>query len=75
MRSPVRVVETGKVYDEASIANWFALGKNTCPCTGQRLRRLDYVPEAKLQKEIEQWIEQTGYTEVKSNCQTARVPV
>lgn len=63
MRRPVRLVATGKVYDETSIADWFALGKNTCPCTGQTLRQLDYVHEEKLKKEIEQWIHQTGYTE------------
>lgn len=63
MRRPVRLVETGKVYDEASITDWFALGKNTCPSTGQTLKSLEYESENELKRRIDKWIGDTGYTE------------
>lgn len=75
MRRPVRLVETGKVYDERSIADWFALGKNTCPSTGQRLVNLDYEPEVQLKFEIDQWIASTGWTEEQSAPVPAPAPV
>ena len=34
MRDPVVLVETGQIYDKASIHGWFQRGRNTCPLTG-----------------------------------------
>eukprot|EP00210_Caulerpa_lentillifera_P006390 g6104.t1 len=63
MKRPVRLVETGKIYDERSITDWFALGKSTCPSTGQRLINLDYELDIELKSQIDKWIENTGWIE------------
>ena len=34
MSDPVVLVETGQIYDRASITEWFRTGNNTCPLTG-----------------------------------------
>lgn len=35
MQDPVVLVETGQMYDRASITHWFEIGHNTCPLTGR----------------------------------------
>ena len=66
MRRPVRLVDTRKVYDEKSITDWFALGKKTCPATGQTLTTCEYTHDSELQTRIDTWVQETGYTEVRS---------
>lgn len=66
MQRPVRLLETGMVYDESSIADWFALGKMTCPSTGQTIKSLEYVPEEDLAARIEQWTFDHPSTEVRT---------
>ena len=37
MSDPVVLVETGQIYDRPSIQEWFRMGNNTCPLTGDAI--------------------------------------
>jgi len=63
MRRLVRLEETSAVYDEDSIANWFAMGKATCPNIGQTMQILSYDHDAELQSRIDEWKAETGFVQ------------
>lgn len=60
MRDPVVLVETGQIYDKASIHGWFQRGRNTCPLTGKQLisQRLTHLHT--LRAAIEEWASRQG---------------
>lgn len=58
MRDPVVLVETGQIYDKASIRGWFQRGRNTCPLTGKRLASQRLTELHTLRTAIEEWAAQ-----------------
>lgn len=55
MTNPV-IAEDGFTYEEEAIKEWFAMGKNTSPMTNLPLTALDYIPNAKLRQQIEEYL-------------------
>jgi len=55
MERPVTLVETGYTYDLASIQEWFARGKNTCPMTNVSLVNKTATSNVELFQAIQSW--------------------
>lgn len=55
MSSPV-IAEDGFTYEEASLKEWFDMGKNTSPMTNLVMTTLDYIPNVKLRERIEEYL-------------------
>lgn len=59
MSDPVTIA-TGHTYERSSILKWFRTGNRTCPKTGQRLPRTDFVPNAALKHLIKGFCSEKG---------------
>lgn len=60
MRDPVVLVESGQIYDKASIHEWFQRGRNTCPLTGKQLTSQRLTQLHALRTAIEDWATHNG---------------
>lgn len=61
MVDPV-IVATGHTYDRCSIERWVhTQGHKTCPCTGMKLRHLEFTPNYALKSAIQEWAVANNY--------------
>ena len=61
MKVPVLCKKTGKHYERSSIMEWLYFGSPTCPLTRTPLSTSDLVRNYRLEREIKEWVQTTGY--------------